>query len=156
MRKNQFSVLSNIKLTTGNQQIFYTEKLMNVLLVIVAGIIGGVVNSIGIWGFGVLGINQAFGFDMVPTLSIPWLLPRLISSGLWGLLFLLPFWRDHLVRKGIVLSIGPLLMMLFMVFPKMGAGTMGLKLGTTAPAFALFFTLIWGISAALFLKMVRK
>ncbi|MCF8070716.1 MAG: hypothetical protein K9L30_19215 [Desulfobacterales bacterium] len=119
---------------------------MNILLVIIAGIIGGVVNSIGIWGFGALGINQALGFNMVPELSISWLMPRLISSGLWGLLFLLPFWRDNLIRKGIVLSVGPLLLMLFMVFPKMGAGMMGLKLGNTAPVFALVFSLVWGIT----------
>ena len=80
----------------------------------------------------------------------------MISSGLWGLLFLLPFWRDNLIRKGIVLSGGPLLLMLFMVFPKMGAGMMGLKLGNTAPVFALFFSLVWGITTAWFLKIVRK
>ena len=129
---------------------------MNILLVILAGVIGGIANSIGIWGFGVLGINQALGFDMTPALNIPWLMPRLVSSGLWGLLFLLPFWHNNLIRKGIVLSGGPLLMMLFMVFPKMGAGMMGLKLGNTAPVFALFFTLVWGITAAMFLKTVRK
>jgi hypothetical protein len=129
---------------------------MNILLVIIAGIIGGVVNSIGIWGFGTLGINQALGFNMVPELSIPWLMPRLISSGLWGLLFLLPFWRDNLIRKGIVLSVGPLLLMLFMVFPKMGAGMMGLKLGNAAPVFALVFSLVWGITAGWFLKIVKR
>lgn len=129
---------------------------MKILLVVLAGHVGGLVNSIGIWGFGVLGINQALGFDMVPVLTIKWLLPRLIGSGAWGLLFLLPFWRDDLIKKGMVLSIGPLLMMLFMVFPKMGAGMLGLELGATAPVFALFFTLLWGISAGLFLKAVKK
>ena len=103
-----------------------------------------------------MGINQALGFNFTPTLTIPWLMPRLISSGLWGLLFLLPFWREDLLKKGIVLSLGPLLLMLFMMFPKMGAGMMGLKFDCTAPAFALFFTLVWGISAALFLKTIKK
>ncbi len=129
---------------------------MKIILVILAGIIGGLVNSLGIWGFGALGINQALGFNFTPALTIPWLMPRLISSGLWGLLFLLPFWREDLLKKGMVLSLGPLLLMLFMMFPKMGAGMMGLKLGTTAPVFALFFTLIWGITAAFFLKTVKK
>ena len=129
---------------------------MKILLVVLAGIVGGLVNSIGIWGFGVLGINQALGFDMAPALTVKWLLPRLISSGGWGLFFLLPFWRNDLIKKGMVLSIGPLLMMLFMVFPRMGAGLLGLKLGSTAPLFALFFTLVWGISAGLFLKAVKK
>lgn len=129
---------------------------MKIIWVLVAGIIGGLVNSIGIWGFGALGINEALGFHMTPALTVKWLLPRLISSGAWGLLFLLPFWKNDLVKKGMVLSIGPLLMMLFMVFPKMGAGMLGLKLGSTAPIFAVFFTLVWGISAALFLKALKK
>lgn len=138
------------------QQYHIMRLNMNILWVILAGIIGGIFNSIGIWGFGVLGINQALGFNMEPALSIPWLMPRLISSGLWGLLFLLPFWRDNLIKKGIILSFGPLLFMLFLVFPKMGAGVMGLKLGNTAPAFALVFTLVWGITAACFLRFVKK
>jgi hypothetical protein len=129
---------------------------MKIIKVIVAGVFGGLVNSLGIWGFGALGINQALGFNFTPALTIPWLMPRLISSGLWGLLFLLPFWRENLIKKGIVLSLGPLLLMLFMMFPKMGAGMMGLKLGSTAPVFALIFTLVWGITAALFLKTVKK
>ena len=130
---------------------------MKILLVILAGLLGGLVNSLGIWGSGALGINQALGFNFAPALTIPWLLPRLISSGLWGLLFLLPFWRDNndLLEKGTLLSIAPLTMMLFMVFPKMGAGLLGLKLGATAPIFALFFTIVWGMTAAFFLKMAN-
>ena len=79
-----------------------------------------------------------------------------ISSGLWGLLFLLPFWRESLIKKGIVLSIAPLAIMLFIVFPKMGAGLLGLELGYTAPLFAVFFTMVWGVTAASFLKMLKN
>jgi hypothetical protein len=101
-----------------------------------------------------VGINQALGFNMTPALTIPWLMPRLVSSGLWGLLFLLPFWNNALIKKGIVLSLGPLALMLFMVFPKMGAGMMGMGLGTTAPLFALVFSIIWGVTAALVLTAI--
>lgn len=131
---------------------------MKILMVILAGLLGGLANSLGIWAFGALGINQTLGFSFAPSLTIPWLMPRLISSGLWGLLFLLPFWRadKDLLKKGAVLSLAPLTMMLFMVFPKMGAGLLGLKLGATAPLFALFFTIVWGLTAAFFLKMANK
>ena len=127
---------------------------MKVLIVIMAGLLGGLVNSLGIWGCGALGINQGLGFYYAPALSVQWLMPRLISSGLWGLLFLLPFWRGqkYLMKKGAVLSLAPLAMMLFMVFPKMGGGVLGMKLGVTAPLFALVFTLIWGLTAAAFLR----
>jgi len=85
-----------------------------------------------------------------------WICEQHWYLGLWGLLFLLPFWSEDLIKKEAILSVGPLLLMLFIVFPKMGAGVMGLKLGNTAPVFALFFTLVWGISAALFLKIIKK
>ena len=129
---------------------------MKIIMVLIAGILGGLVNSLGVWIFGVIGINQALGFKMTPALTLSWLIPRLISSGLWGLLFLLPFWRDSLIKKGIVLSIAPLAIMLFIVFPKMGAGMFGLKLGNTAPLFAVFFTIVWGATAAIFLKKLKK
>ncbi|MBI5556340.1 MAG: hypothetical protein HY885_01730 [Deltaproteobacteria bacterium] len=127
---------------------------MKIIKVIAAGMIGGAVNSLGIWLSGAVGINQALGFNMAPALTASWLMPRLISSGLWGLLFLLPFWNCALIKKGVVLSLGPLALMLFMVFPKMGAGMLGMGLGTTAPLFALVFSLIWGVTAALFLKVI--
>ena len=129
---------------------------MKILMVIIAGILGGLVNSLGVWIFGVMGINQALGFKMAPALTISWLMPRLISSGLWGLLFLLPFWSDSLIKKGIVLSFAPLAIMLFIVFPKMGTGMFGLELGSTAPLFAVFFTMVWGVTAGIFLKMFKK
>ena len=129
---------------------------MKIIMVLIAGILGGLVNSLGVWIFGVIGINQALGFKMAPALTVSWLMPRLISSGLWGLLFLLPFWRDSLIKKGIILSTAPLTIMLFIIFPKMEAGMLGLELGNTAPLFAVFFTMVWGITAAIFLKVVKK
>lgn len=129
---------------------------MKIIKALMAGLIGGLANSIGIWVFGILGINQALHFNMTPQFTLPWLMPRLISSALWGLLFLLPFWEDRLIQKGLVLSIGPLALMLFMMFPKMGAGMFGLNLGAGAPFVALFFTAVWGVTAALFLKGVNR
>ena len=122
------------------------------ILVLIAGVLGGFTNSLGIWLFGKIGLNQMLGFQMQPELTLPWIMPRLISSGLWGLLFLLPFWQENLFKKGFILSFGPLAMMLFMVFPKMDAGMFGLELGYSAPLFAFVFTQIWGFTAALFLK----
>jgi hypothetical protein len=123
-----------------------------ILLALIAGVLGGLTNSIGIWLTGKIGLNQMLGFQFQPELTIPWMMPRLVSSGLWGLLYLLPFWREKLFQKGFVLSFGPLVMMLFMVFPKMGAGIFGLELGYSAPVFAFAFTQLWGFTAALFLR----
>jgi hypothetical protein len=55
-----------------------------IILAMVAGVIGGLVNSLGLWGSGVLGISSALGFAMTPHLSLPWLAPRLIQGGYMG------------------------------------------------------------------------
>jgi len=125
-----------------------------IILVLLAGALGGLANSLGIWFTGNSGINHMLGFRFQPELTMPWLMPRLVSSALWGLLFLLPFWRTLYIQKGMLLSLGPLAMMLFVVFPKMQAGMFGLGLGMSAPIFALAFTMVWGMVAGLFLKLV--
>lgn len=129
---------------------------MKIIRVLFAGLFGGFANSLGVWGFGALGISPALGFAMTPTLTMPWLMPRLVSSALWGVLFLLPFWRDSLYKKGVLLSLAPAAFMLFVAFPKMNQGMMGLKLGATAPLFVLFFTVVWGVAAAFWLKNIQK
>jgi hypothetical protein len=133
------------------------EKLKKILLVLLAGAFGGLVNSLAIWLFGALGITPALGFNFAPTLSLPWLLSRIVPSALWGLLFLVPFLKRSLYRKGMVLSIPLWLVMLLMIFPKkMQAGMFGLSLGAGAPVWALCFTQVWGLSAAFLLKKMQK
>jgi hypothetical protein len=114
----------------------------------IAGAVGGAVNGVALWLFGVLGITLALGFKMAPNFTIPWLLPRMLFGGLWGLLFLLPFRRDKPYLKGLVLSLAPSAYMLFKVFPEMGAGVPGLAKGPGSPFFVLFFNAIRGLSAA--------
>ncbi|MBT4290252.1 MAG: hypothetical protein HOD92_23245 [Deltaproteobacteria bacterium] len=73
-----------------------------IALVVIAGVLGGLTNSIRIWLTGKIGLNQILGFQMQPELTISWIMPRFISSGLWGLLFLLPFWWENIFRKGFI------------------------------------------------------
>lgn len=132
-------------------------KIINVLRVLTAGAFGGLINSLAIWLFGMLGITPGLGFNYVPPLTMAWLMPRLVPSALWGLLFLLPFWQTACFRKGALLSIPLWLVMILVVFPKqMAAGMLGLKLGAAAPVWALFFTQMWGLAAALWLQYVWK
>jgi len=129
---------------------------MKIVHALIAGLLGGLTNSLGIWLCGLLGITTALGFNFTPELTMNWLLPRLVPSALWGLLFLLPFWEQKLFSKGLILSLFPAAFMLFMVFPKMGAGMLGLAWGATAPLFALFFTGVWGLTAAAWLSFTRQ
>lgn len=129
---------------------------MKIVHTLIAGLLGGLANSIGIWLCGFFGITTALGFNFVPELTMKWLMPRLVSSALWGLLFLLPFWKEKIYRKALVLSLLPAAFMLFVVFPKMGAGLLGLEWGGTAPLFVLVFIAVWGLVAASWLKTVGQ
>jgi hypothetical protein len=121
---------------------------MRALVSFLAGAFGGLVNGLAVWLFGLLGITIALGFKMAPALTIPWLLPRLLFGGLWGFLFLLPFWRNRLYLKGLLLSLAPSAYMLLKVFPELGTGVLGLGKGPGAPFFVLFFNALWGLAAA--------
>ena len=80
--------------------------------------------------------------------------PRMVWGGIWGLVFLLPFLKNSLYLKGLILSLGPTLVQLFVVFPfKAQKGAMGLDLGALTPMFVIFFNAVWGVAAAYWLKL---
>lgn len=120
-----------------------------------AGAIGGLANSLTVWIFGEVGISQALGVSIAPALSPAWLYPRIVWGGLWGLLFALPLSLGWL-RRGLVLSLGPTLVQLFVVFPiKAGKGNLGLELGALTPALVLLFNAVWGVVASWWVRVTR-
>jgi hypothetical protein len=124
-------------------------------VVFCAGVLGGLANSLAVWLFGVYGFNKALDVRISPDLSAPWLYQRLIWGGIWGVLFLLPLLQSHPVRKGLLLSLGPTLVQLFVIFPyKTHDGMLGLELGALTPLVILAVNAIWGIVAALWAKYI--
>jgi hypothetical protein len=122
-------------------------------LAFTAGCIGGLLNGLIVWMFGVMEITAALGVKISPALSPAMLYPRIVWGGLWGLLFLLPFMEAHIVRKGLFLSLGPTMVQLFIVFPlKAQKGFMGLELGALTPLFVVFFNAVWGLAAAFWMR----
>ncbi len=120
--------------------------------VFAAGVLGGLVNSLAVWGFGVAGFTSILGVAIAPVLTPGWLYPRLVWGGLWGVLFLVPL-RLSWWQRGLVFSLGPSLVQLFLVFPfKAGKGLGGLELGMLTPLFVLFFNAVWGLTAAWWLE----
>lgn len=76
---------------------------------------------------------------------------------MWGFLFLLPLLRNRILPRGVVLSLGPTLVQLFVVFPlKAHKGYMGLDLGILTPLFVFVFNAIWGLTAALWLRWMGR
>ena len=122
-----------------------------------AGSLGGLVNSLFVWIFGILGITSAFGVEVAPALTKFWLYPRIVWGGLWGFLFLLPLFRRSYLFRGLLYSLGPTIVQLFIIFPiQAKKGLMGFDLGNLTPLFVLFFNAIWGICTAFWLKFIQE
>lgn len=138
------------------------DKFLRVLSVcVVAGAFGAVVNSLVAWRLGLAGVPKILGVSIAPPLTVGYLYPRLIWGGLWGLLFLLPFWRSGfwvgVFSRGVLFSLVPTIFQLFYVFPVLqGKGVMGLALGSLTPFFVFFYNVVWGISAAIWLFMSKS
>lgn len=129
-----------------------------IILVLVAGALGGLSSGILVWVLGALGITPALGFNMVPEFSTGWILRRVFFSAIWGLIFMIPIYRNAPVLKGAVLGLLPWLSSIFYMLPYgKGAGFMGLELGWGTPLWTLFFGVVWGVTGTLFLaQAVRR
>jgi hypothetical protein len=125
-------------------------------LVFAAGCVGALVNSLAVWLFGDLGISAKLGVKITPKLTPGWLYPRIVWGGLWGSLFLLPLLRRSWLVRGLLYSLGPSLVMFYIVFPmKANKGMFGLALGSLTPVLVLFYNAVWGVTAALWLRLTR-
>jgi len=122
-----------------------------------AGCLGGLANSLVVWIFGLYGITSAIGVKIAPQLSAPWLYPRIVWGGIWGFLFLLPLMQRNLLTRGLIFSLGPTLVQLFIVFPmKANKGLMGLDLGSLTPLAVVVFNAVWGVTAAIWLRLTNS
>jgi len=129
----------------------------NLSLLFASGSLGGLTNSITVWIFGTLGITAALGVKLTPALTKTWLYPRIVWGGLWRFLFLLPFLRQSLFFRGLLYSLGPKIVQLFIIFPiQAGKGLMGIHLGIMTLIFVLFFNAVWGICTALWIKFTKE
>lgn len=126
------------------------------LICFAAGCLGALTNSLAVWAFGEYGITKQFGVAIAPALKLAWLYPRIVWGGIWGLLFVLPFLNSRLITKGAIISLFPTLVQLLVIFPiQANKGYFGLELGMYTPAVVVFFNLIWGIVAALAIKLAK-
>lgn len=125
-------------------------------LAFAAGCVGGLANSVAVWGMGQAGLTAAMGVQIKPAWTPAWLYPRLVWGGLWGFLFLLPWMPDSILGRGVLYSLGPTMVVLFLVFPLQAKkGMMGLQLGALTPLFALIVNAVWGIATAGWLRFVQ-
>ena len=131
-------------------------SITNLSLVFAAGALGGLLNSVFVWFFGLVGVTAALGVHLAPPFTAPWLYPRLVWGGLWGGLFLLPWQSRSYPVRGLVYSLGPTLVTWFLVFPfQAHKQVLGLDLGYLTPVFVLFYNAVWGLAAAWWLKLAK-
>ncbi len=122
-----------------------------------AGSLGGLFNALAVWLFGVWGVTAALGVAIAPALTPAMIYQRMVWGGVWGFLFLLPLFKGSIFWRGLVWSLGPTLVQLWVVFPmNAGKGQMGLELGLLTPLFVVLFNAIWGWVAALWLKAAGR
>lgn len=128
----------------------------NLTMVFSAGCLGGLANSLALWLLGEKGITAALGVKLAPALTAQWLYPRVVWGGIWGVLFILPLLKGSSFARGVLFSLGPSAVQLFIIFPdRAHKGMMGLDLGTLTPAFVLLLNALWGLTAAYWLKYVK-
>ena len=126
----------------------------DIALVFAAGALGGLANGLAVWLSGAYGLTAALGVAIAPALSAPWLYPRIVWGGIWGLLFMLPVPRAAWWVRGLVFSLAPSAVQLFVVFPETTShGVAGLGLGVLTPLAVLVFNAVWGLVAAGLLRI---
>jgi hypothetical protein len=131
--------------------------LQKLSLYFAAGSLGGLVNSLAVWLSGAYGVSAALDVAIAPRLTPGWLYPRVVWGGLWGLLFFLPLVKNRFVLRGLILSLGPTLVQLGYIYPNvLHKGMLGMKLGTLTPVLVILFNAIWGVAAALWLRLVDR
>jgi hypothetical protein len=97
---------------------------------------------------GVAGLSDMIGITMKPEFAAPWVYQRMIWGGIWMLLLLLPVWKRRVIARGMLFSLLPSAMMLFVVLPSMGKGLFGLGFGTLMPVVVVGLNFIYGVFAS--------
>ena len=127
--------------------------LKKISLTFSAGVVGALVNSLALWLFGASRLHDVLHVAIAPALSAPWLYPRLVWGGLWGLLFAIPVFTNRGWSRGLWLSLAPTAAQLLYFFPYHAhKGFFGLQLGMMTPVVVLVFNALWGLSAYAWLR----
>lgn len=128
----------------------------NALLVFAAACIGGLFYCLSMWLSSRYGLTQTLGVNLHGSISPQWMYPRIVWSGLWGLLFLLPILTSRLFVRSFVVSLIPTCVQLFIIYPfYTSRGFAGLELGLLTPVLVWFFYWVWALTTLIVLRFAR-
>ena len=124
-----------------------------------AGLLGAAVSSLFLWSCNEWGVTTMFKVNMVQTLELPELYPKMMVGGLWGLVYFftvgIPRHRRHWVRKGLWFSLLPSLVAIFYLYPYIyHRGMAGFDLGTLTPLLIVATNLVWGLFTGFFARLL--
>lgn len=126
-------------------------------LAFAAGVVGALANSAFLWAAAATGLTEALGVRIAAPFTSAWLQPRILSGGIWGLLFLLPLASQRWVAQGLALSLLPSLVQLFVIFPqRTSAGMLGTGLGSLTPVVVVAANAVWGLAASAWLRVAGR
>ncbi len=120
------------------------------------GVLGALLDSFNIWAMGKAGISDLIGITMKPEFTAPWAYKRMIWGGIWMLLLLIPILNSRTILRGMLVSLVPSAMMLFVVLPSMGKGVYGLGFGTLMPVVVIALNFIYGAFASSWYSMAKQ
>ena len=109
------------------------------------GAVASLVASITLWATAQAGLLQMLDVSLAPPLSWDWLSPRLLWGSIYGLGYPAVRRRGYSpVRSGIILSLLPSAIELFIFMPGDGQRFLGLGLGSATPLVVLTTNALWG------------
>lgn len=126
------------------------------VLYFLAGVFGALVTDVFILIFGTLPVKSILGVEFAPEIDLIALVVDLLSGGLFGLLFFLPFLNSNPIVKGAFLSVIPFLFHLFIknrLLGEFSPFTPDTNLTLIGLMFA--FDLFWGLTSGSFLAFVE-
>ena len=121
-------------------------------IVFSAGALGGLLNALFFWLFGITGVTALAGIAAPIKWDPQHIYWGVTWGGIWGVMFLLPMLRGSVLLRGALFSLAPTLVAWFVVFPSKGMGPMGLNVGPLMPFMAIVLNVIWGIGAAIWVQ----
>jgi hypothetical protein len=120
--------------------------LRNLSVAFAAGCAGGIVGAVLLWTVAETLLKQQTGYDLTVKVSTGWVAHFTLLGGLWGFLQLLPIFKNALWKRGLVLSVIPIVAMLteFALLPKTEGYFFPMVIAKTKPWTEIGALLVWG------------
>jgi hypothetical protein len=130
-----------------------TRVTSHISVAFTGGLLAAVVKNAMWWFLARHGLAEPYASAFAPHLTLNAIAPHLIWGGAWGLTFAIAVGPRAWWVRGVLWSLGPMLVELFYTLPHSGYGTLGQGLGSLAGAAVLAGYLVWGLVTALWIRL---